>query len=582
MCASARRVAGPIAAGMSGPVVFAFAVADGLPPVLGAAPHDVLARQLPRLLVARLNGKVDRGARFFPFLGTVDGQRQLLNSNRLLEPERLAMVHQQPDARLLCDAMLGDGVLHWRLIDPRALEVVFAREMPFDPKKPLELLPRIEFEIADRLEWDWRPTPLPKLAGEALGWWLVLKDEILQREANLPDDGRDPLRPARRCVELAPADVDVQQAVCERLAMLLRKGERRAECAELLAALAATVGDDAERLAKLDALLAAAGDVGASADAACRAARLQPERSDLVERAAAQAFQLGRFDDVREIVGRARERGIASAAALAQLAAVCDRVDDRPTRRALVRELLELGDLPVPVARLVVSFLLEEEQPTLARALVDRALATEPGHAMLHFERGRACMLLDDEEQAAASFVRALQLGVAPEFAAQAKRYLRVCSVPGLWRGAQAVERSMLAGDLDAAARAARALTRACRGAAEAWYFVGMVAHRRGRGRRAERALRLALARDPRCADALNRLGVLLLQQGRVDEGRSMLVRAHEASPTDAAPLLHLAQAEALLGMVTAAEGRLQHAARLGADPLTLDAVRREIAGKQR
>ena len=36
-------------------VVFAFAVEDGLAPVVGAAPFSVLARQVPRVLVEQLN-----------------------------------------------------------------------------------------------------------------------------------------------------------------------------------------------------------------------------------------------------------------------------------------------------------------------------------------------------------------------------------------------------------------------------------------------------------------------------------------------------------------------------------------------
>lgn len=562
---------------MPGPVVFAFAVADGLAPVAGAAPFDVLARQLPRLLVARLNGDRDRGARFLPFLGTIGGRRGLLRSNRLLEPQALAQLHQQPDANLLCDAMIDAEGLHWRLIDPTSAEVVFARTMPFDPRKPLEILPRLEFELADRLDWEWRMQPLPKLAGEALGWWLVLKDELLKREANLPDEGFDALRPVRRCVELAAADGDVQQAVCEFLASLLRRGERRADCAPLLATLAAACNEP-ERLARIDALLLAAGDRDGAAAAACRAARLSPERSELVERAAAQAFQLGRYDDVRDVVGRARERGVASAAALAQLAAVCDRTDDRPARGELMRELVGMDDLPVPVARLVVSFLLEEDQPTLARAIVDRALHKEPGHAMLHFERGRACLLLDDEEQAASSLLRALQAGLAPTFAAQAQRFLRVCAQPGLWRAMQRVERALDDGQIDVAVAAACRLVRAHRNAAEAWRLFGLVAHQRGRLRRAERALRRAIALDANAAEAHDRLGVVLVTLGRLAEGRDCLLQAHALAAHDPSPLLHLAQAEALLGRRDAAEARLQAASQLGADPEVLAAVRRQIA----
>lgn len=564
---------------MSGPVVFAFAVADGVLPVTGAAPPDVLARQLPRLLVARLNGDADRGARFFPFLGVVESRRRFLRMPQLLDPAALAQLHQQGDARWLCDGRIGAGTLHWRLIDGRTREVRLARDIPFDPRAPLEMLPRLEFEIVDRLGLEWRPLPLPTLAGEALGWWLVLKDELLKREANLPDEGYDALRPVRACLDLAAGSRDVQQVVCEFLAALLRRGERRGECAVELARLAAAC-DDPDRLARVDALLLAAGAHDHAAAAACRAARLAPGRADLVERAAAQAFQLGRYDDVRDVVGRARACGAASSAALAQLAAACDRLSDHAARSAIVRELVGKDDLPVPVARLVASFLLEEDQPAAALAVLDRALAKDPDVPMLHFERARACMLLADEAAAAAALQRALAAGLATTFVAQAQRFLRVLAQPGLWNGLQRGERALAAGQSDLAAAEARRLVRAHRRSAEAWHQFGLIAHQRGKLRVAERALRRAIACDDRCGEAHNRLGVLLLSQGRADDGHASLLRAHELAPHDTSPLLHLAQAEALRGQRDAAEAYLAAAVRLGADPHVLAAVRREVAAR--
>ena len=564
---------------MSGPVVFAFAVADGTLPVVGAAPPDVLARQLPRLLVARLNGDGDRGARFFPFLGVADGRRRFLRVAQLFEPGALAQVHQQGDARWLCDGILGAGTLHWRLIDGRTQQVRLARDIPFDPRAPLEMLPRLEFEIVDRLELEWRPQPLPALAGEALGWWLVLKDELLKREANLPAEDYDVLRPVRTCLDLAAGAPEIQLTVSEFLAALLRRGERRGECAVELARLAAAC-EDPDRLARIDALLLAAGAHDHAAAAACRAARLAPGRADLVERAAAQAFQLGRYDDVRDVVGRARAHGAASSAALAQLAAACDRLSDHAARSAIVRELVGKDDLPVPVARLVVSFLLEEDQPAAALAVVDRALAKEPAQAMLHFERARACMLLADEGAATLALQRALAAGLAATFVAQAQRFLRVLAQPGLWSGLQRGERALAMGQVDLAAAEARRLVRAHRRSAEAWHQLGLVAHQRGRVRRAERALRRAIACDDRCSEAHNRLGVLLLTQGRVDDGHACLLRAHDLAPHDTSPLLHLAQAEALRGQRDAAEAYLAAAVRLGADPQVLAAVRREVTAR--
>lgn len=565
---------------MSGPVVFAFAVADGLVPVPGAAPYEVLARQLPRLLVARLNGSADRGARFFPFLGPIDGKRAFLRPNELFEPAVLAQVHKQGDIELLCDGILRGGVLHWRVIDGRRAEVRFAIDAPFDARRPLDVLQRIEFELTDRLGWHGRPLPLPRVRDEALGWLLVLKDELLRREANLPDESVDPLRAARRCVELAPGDADVQDIVFDFTAQLLRRQERREQCAQVLAPFVALLGDDVARLERLDALLLAAGDPGRAATVAVRAARLRPERAELVERAAAQLFKLGRYDEVRDLVGLARQLGVASPSALAQLAAVCDRTDDIALRAVLVRELCGLDDLPVPVARLVVSFLLEEEQPGLAQQIVARALQKEPDHAMLHFEMGRASLLLDDGPRATAALQRALQIGLVAPIADQARRFLRLSSVPGLWAGMQLIEKAIAAADLVAAYAAARALVRRVGRVAEAWFLLGLVLHKLGRLRRAERLLRRAVRYDEQSPDAHNRLGILLVASGRVEEGHRLLVRAHELAPSDPSPLLHLAQACALLGRPAEAEAHVAAAARCGADPAMVEAVRREILAR--
>ena len=562
---------------MSGPVVFAFAVADGLVPVAGAAPYEVLARQLPRLLVARLNGDVDRGARFFPFLGPIDGKRSFLRPNQLFEPAVLAQIHKQGDDALLSDGILRGEVLHWRVIDGQRHEVRVAIDLPFDAKRPLDVLQRLEFELADRLGWTGRPMPLPCLRDEALGWFLVLKDELLRREANLPDVAADPLRAARRCVELAAADGEVQDLVFDYVAHLLRRQERRAECAAVLAPCVAAVGDDVARLERLDALLLAAGDPANAATVACRAALLQPERAELVERAAAQAFKLGRHDEVRAVVGLARQRGVASPAALAQLAAVCDRTDDHAARAALVRELCGIDDLPVPVARLVVSFLLEEGQPAIARTILERTLVKEPDHAMLLFEFGRACLLLEDGARAAVALQRALQIGLPALLSGQARRFLRLASVPGLWAGMQLIEKAIAAADLGAALAAVRALVRRVGPVAEAWFLFGVVHHKLGHSRRAERLLRRAVRHDGESPDAHNRLGILLVSTARVAEGHAHLVRAHELAPSDPSPLLHLAQACALLGRLQEAEAHVLAAEGCGADPQMVHAVRREI-----
>jgi tetratricopeptide (TPR) repeat protein len=561
---------------MATAVVFAFAVADGVLPVVGAAPPDVLARQMPRLLVERLNGGGDRGARFFPFLGPVDGERAFLRPRELFAPDVLVRLHQQGEVALLVDAEIRQQVLRWRLLDGPTGRIVIEQESPFDPLRPLDALLRIEFEIMGELGWTGRPEAMPALCGEPLGWFLVLKDELLRRDARVAADDRDPLRSARRCVALAATAPDVQAAVMDYAAALLRGGERRDEVAAVIAALAPAV-DGPRALGRLGGLALAAGDEGTAVTLAVRAALAEPRRADLVERAAAMAFQLGRDADVRAVVEAARAAGAASPGALAQLAAAFDRAGQHGERQRIVETLVGLGELPAAVARLVVSFLLEDERPEAAREVLERALRREPGHAMLHFEFGRASLLLDDGAAAAEAMRRALALGLAPTFSAQAQRLLRLASVPGLWAGTQRVEHAMAAGDLAAASRAGRDLVRLLARAPEAWLLYGVVCHRLGETRRAERFLRRALRLDDACADAHNRLGVLLLAAGRTDEGHVHLVRAHELAPADVATLLHLAQSCALRGDVEAAARHVDEAERRGAEPRLVEAVRREI-----
>lgn len=114
----------------------------------------------------------------------------------------------------------------------------------------------------------------------------------------------------------------------------------------------------------------------------------------------------------------------------------------------------------------------------------------------------------------------------------------------------------------------------------EALFLLGLVRHKLAQPRRAERWLRRALALDPGCADAHNRLGVLLLERGALREGHDHLRTAHQLGPDEAAPLLHLAQACALLGRPDDARQHLAAAQRCGADPQLLAAVEREVSSR--
>ncbi len=566
---------------MAAAVVFAFAVAEGLPPVVGAAPHDVLSRQLPRLLVNRLNAGADRGVRFFPFLGPIDGRRDFLPVRERLDPAVLGTLHRQGDVDLLCDGALRGDVLLWRLCDGRTLEIVRECEVPFDARRPLDVLQRLEFEIADQLGWMDRPQPKPTLTAEALGWLLVLKDAVLRREANLVDAAAEPLRPAHRLLALAPDAAEAHDAVLDLLAHEVRRRRGEPDVVALLAALAGPLGPDVARLERHAALALAAGAEDAAATSMARAAQLAPDRAELLERAAALLYRLDRCDELVQMVQAARRAGAATATALAQLAAVADRRGDRALRTELTDELLRRGDSSVPVARLLVSFLLEDERVVEARATAERALAASPDHALLRFELGRACLLLGDDAAAAAALQRATGLGLPPALLPEANRMLRFAATPGLWRGMRAVEQALGRGDLDAALRQTRDLVRQVGAVPEVLFLLGLVRHKLGQLRAAERALRRAVRSDDSFADAHNRLGILLVSTGRLEQGHAHLERAHALAPDESSPLLHLAQACALLGRHAEAHRHVAAAQRAGASAELVAAVQREIAASR-
>ena len=375
-------------------------------------------------------------------------------------------------------------------------------EVPFDPLNPLAVLPRLAFELVSLLGWTGSAAHELQLTGGALGWFLVLKDELLRREANLPETTDDPLRAARQCVETAGTDVDVQQLVLDFLALLLRRGQFREDVAGVARQLAPLLCDPA-KIDRLGGLMYAAGDERAAANLVVRAALRSGADSDLVERAASMAFRVGDDEGVAAVVAAARAADSVTPNMIAQLAASYDRVGDLNRRHELVEELLGLEDLAVPVARLVVSFLLEEDQPAIARTVVEAALKKAPDQAMLHYELGRACLLLDDAPRAGLALRRAIELGMPEHLQGQANRLLRLSIVPGLWNGTHLVEKAITSGDLGAALGAVRALVRRVGPVAEAWLMFGIVQHKLGKLRRAERLLCRAVSYHEDCAAAM-------------------------------------------------------------------------------
>ncbi len=560
---------------MTEAVVFELAVADGLSPVGGAAPWSVLARQVPRLLVAALNGDGDRGVRFLPFLGNDAGRRCFLLVRELLPVEMLTQMHRQGEVRCLVDGRLHEGGLRLRILDGATGHPRFEQDLPFDPRAPLQVLQRAEFEVMGVLGWQGRPTPPLLLEGEALAWYLVAKDALLALEAGLAPDGSfDALRAAQRCLALRPDVADVRTVTLELSAHLLRQGIDRAGVVTLLTT--ATTGDDveasfAERAA--DLLLAAEAEEAATA-LLVRLARRHPARASAVHQAAAVLFRQGRLDEACAVLRGAVQAGATAVSVLAQLAGIEDLLGHRAERDALCEQILRAGDPPATVARLLAAFLLEQGRAGEALPLIERALLRQPEDAALLVERGR-CLLLLGEETAATAVLRGVLERSEGGPRAEAERLLRVAEVPGMLARIQAAEAHLRHGRLREALGVALRLSRSAPRCAEAWLLLGVVRQKLEQPRRAEKVLRRALLLQPDLADAHNRLGILLVARGRAAEGHAHLERAQALAPADASIRVHLAQACALLDRVAEGERHLAEAERLGASPGTVAAVRR-------
>ena len=211
---------------MSIAIVYAFAAQKGMTPVVGAPPPCVLTRQLPRMVVSLMNGGGDRGIRFFPLLGPVEGRRQFISISEMLSLQRLADMHAQKDeVAFLVDGKIQQDAITVRIHDPirgEAGETVFQETMAFDPLDPLPVVRRMIFELSGVLEWRGTLPPLPQIPPPALSYYLVAKDDLLSLEAGFERDGEGQwLKAIRFLLEHRSKDPEVREIlldICRRLA----------------------------------------------------------------------------------------------------------------------------------------------------------------------------------------------------------------------------------------------------------------------------------------------------------------------------------------------------------------------------
>lgn len=563
---------------MSRLVFFGLAVEEGLSPVVGAAPFDVLARQIPRLVVKRLNGDEDRGIRYFPFVGPVDDRRQFLVLPQVLGVAKLRELGaRSADGAIVVHGQVHATSLRLRVHDSRD-RPRFDQSLDLDPKDPLPTIRRILFELCGFLEWEGPPPDLPDLGPAS--HYLVAWDDLLGLEADLQrDDAGSWLRAIRHCIGLAPGQPDVHALLLEMAGRMIhghggQGATLKGELADLLRT-AAAASDEEKFLAAAAALLESLGENEAAAEILDRLLARNPDREDVTMRLVAHHFQVGDLAGARSLLEAAVARGNRSPRVLAQLSVVQQRTGDTAAQVATLDELVVQGDLPPSVARVVAQELTERDRWGEALNVVEKTLRAHPEDAALWLEKARALMRSGDGVAARPALEQALSLDPSPVVQQEAQRLLRLAHTPETLRDLRAVDDAIARNDLGLALRLARRLTRRHRDMGEAWLFLGIVHQRMSHPRRAMGAFKRATLCAPRLGEAHNRLGLVLAQRGRYQEAYENLKRAVTLLPWEAGPRIHLAQACYYVGRSDEGRRALTQAARLGADATLLDTVRR-------
>ena len=203
--------------------------------------------------------------------------------------------------------------------------------------------------------------------------------------------------------------------------------------------------------------------------------------------------------------------------------------------------------------------------------------------AALQLEQGRALLLAGRTVEGLKVLDELVALDDAPNTPGaadtqgvrrEAGRLARLAAADGLLEGAHQVEQHLHQDRLGDAHKVARGLTRRHPHHGEAWFLLGIVEQRRDRLGKALKAFRRALQEEADLPEAANRLGILLVAQGKVGEGIPWLEQAVAGLPGEASPRLHLAQACAASGDRAAGERHLAAAETLGADPEHIASVR--------
>ena len=578
-------------------IVYSLCAEPELRPVEGAAPWPVLARQIPRMVVQTLNeaagARQDRGVRYFPFLGKKDGKRGFLEFVDLLPLDAVCRVHgQEPAPQVVIDGLVRAEALELRAVEVATQKVRSKVEVPLDARDPWPAIQRLHFEITSLLGWSDAPPQRPAgLSGLALSWWLVARDEQLGLEASLiRTDSSGYLQGVREALRLAPTSPLVHASIVDLSRLLLEHRLLQAEVAQACFDAFTTCGDAALKV-KMATLTEAAGDSDKAGALWGKLADERPVSVEAARRAAGFAFSAGDVERARVLV----ETALTEAPELdetgrielwAQLLVFHEELGDLPARDSVADKMCDVAErrlhqqeegLPASAARLLASVLVARDMAQRAERIASHAARGNPRHAGLWLEVGRARLAVGDPQGARRAFEQVRACDPTPQILSEARRLGEVGFDDDVLKALQEIERALAGGDFEVALRDAKQLCRKKPTLAEAWLLLGVARQRLDKMRGARRAFSRAIDLDPDCADAHNRLGILLAVNGRDRDALAHLSRAVELMPHEWGPRLHLAQVAGHLGNLDDARREFERARKLGAPDEKVDAALRIV-----
>ena len=555
-------------------ILYTLAVEEGLPPVVGAAPYSVLARQLPRLVVNQMNGDRDEGVRFFPLLGTVEGKRQFFSIPEMLDAERLMTLHGLHEGvPFVVDGRIGNGAISFRVHDEKKVTIL-EKTVEFDPLDPLPAAKRMLFELSGVFGWHGALPEMLDIEQPALSYYLVAKDDLLCLEAGFGrDEDEQWVKAARTLFDLLPDHREVQIVLLDICRHLVRGKIASSEVKELL--MHAVQGTEALEFAGESAAIL--DDLGHRQESDNLFERIvgEPKISEAVAvRLAGFLFRRGRFSEGRDHLEGLMARGVTGTRLLAQIAVFYQRLGQHDERRAVIDELARRTALPSAVGRMVCCELVDQGRVDDALSTIGSCIEATPGDPAVWLEKGRVLLHGENPTDAGAALEEVFRNNPSPTIKEEAARLRRFVDLPDVLPALRTVDAALVGNHLERAVRLANELVRVHPSIAEAWLFLGVAYQRAEVPGEAIRALQRAVDLDASLGEAHNRLGILLVGGGRHREGFEQLKLAIACLPTESGPQIHMAQACYFLGELNAGREALREAERLGANPQTVESVR--------